>query len=337
MPLGGAGAIVLYQLYIDPTINTPEGESRQLFPPLGEACLFFPGEYYHKENKLMPTINTTNLEEIQKQLAAPFPLVAINWKPQTISKSRDRALAVAYIDARDVAERLDEVVGPLNWQVDHKMVGDQLMTGIGIHNPETGEWVWKWDAGFNGSGFTGNAEGSDEDKAKEIKGTVSDGLKRAGVQWGIARSLYRFPKVWVDWDDDHRSFCSTPLVPEWYLDELTTAGLPAEQSKSVAHKPAGNGNGTPVPATPTANGNGHSVPASNGNGYANNGNGNGITIKNPGEPASESQVKAIFAIAKSKGVLVDEVVKKFGKAKPEDLNKGEASAAINYLNSLTLQ
>ncbi len=52
-------------------------------------------------------------KELAAALAAPFPVDRVSWKPQAVSRDKKRALAVAYIDARDVAQRLDDVVGPL--------------------------------------------------------------------------------------------------------------------------------------------------------------------------------------------------------------------------------
>lgn len=50
-----------------------------------------------------------DLATIARDLADPFPADAIGWKPQTVSGNR--CLAVAYIDARDVMDRLDAVMG----------------------------------------------------------------------------------------------------------------------------------------------------------------------------------------------------------------------------------
>jgi hypothetical protein len=151
------------------------------------------------------------------ELARPFPAVQLNWKPQMIAKDGSRALAVAYIDARDVAERLDEVVGPLNWAVDHKQVGGQTLTGIGIRDTGTGEWVWKWDTGL---------VGREKDEALSVKGSLSDGLKRAAVLWGVGRYLYRLPKSWVGYDGQKRRLTEIPALPRW--------ALPAEPVASSA-------------------------------------------------------------------------------------------------------
>ena len=163
---------------------------------------------------------------------APFPAEAVHWKPQKVSLQGNRALAVAYLDAREVAQRLDEVVGPLGWQVVHQILGDQLVTGIGIRDPTSASWIWKWD-----SGFVGRREGEDErgagepdprrrseDEEKSRKGTLSDGLKRAAVLWGIGRYLYRLPKVWVAYDGKTKTLVETPHLPAWALPAAPVPG-----------------------------------------------------------------------------------------------------------------
>lgn len=170
-----------------------------------------------------------------KELAKPFPADTINWKPQATSRDGTKALAVAYIDARDVAERLDDVVGPERWQVDHKDVGDQTLTGIGILSHSG--WIWKWDMGMVAQ------DGADE--AKAAKGSLSDGLKRAAVLWGIGRYLYRLPKTWVAFDKDKKRITEIPALPAW--------ALPAGEKP---HKPTAPAHEGPAPAATASEGNG---------------------------------------------------------------------------------
>lgn len=75
-------------------------------------------------------------------------------------------------------ERLDEVAGPGNWKNEFKpWVGNSQLCGISIRNPDTGEWVTKWD-------------GSESTDVEPVKGGLSASMKRAAVQWGIGRYLY---------------------------------------------------------------------------------------------------------------------------------------------------
>ena len=48
-------------------------------------------------------------EQIADALSAPFEVREVKWKPQSVKGNR--ALAIAYIDARLVMDRLDEVFG----------------------------------------------------------------------------------------------------------------------------------------------------------------------------------------------------------------------------------
>lgn len=116
-------------------------------------------------------------------LAKEFPREAIHWRAQTLTKSGDKALALAYLDARDVMDRLDEVCGPENWQDEYvESVKGRVICRIGIKVGD--EWIWKSD----GAGDTA-VEGE--------KGGISDAYKRAAVKWGIGRYLYRLDAVWA--------------------------------------------------------------------------------------------------------------------------------------------
>ncbi len=115
-------------------------------------------------------------------LAAEFPQASVSWRAQSLTKDGTKAMALAYIDARDVMERLDEVCGPAGWQCDYPHAGAKTVCRIGIKIGD--EWVWK----SNGAG--------DSDIEAE-KGALSDAFKRAAVLWGIGRYLYAMPSPWV--------------------------------------------------------------------------------------------------------------------------------------------
>jgi hypothetical protein len=138
---------------------------------------------------------------------------------------------VAYIEVRDVFDRLDAVVGPAGWQTALQVVDGIVYGGIGIRNPETGEWVWKWDCG----------EISSESEMK-AKGDVSDAYKRAGVQWGIGRYLYRLPRIWCDYDEEKRQIINPPQLPEWALPSVKATEEPTGPSElKVDAQEAGEG------------------------------------------------------------------------------------------------
>lgn len=97
------------------------------------------------------------------------------------------ASLLLYKDARVDMTILDETVGEMNWQRDHKEVKGNLYCGIGIYCKPLDEWVWKWDCGV-------------ESNTEKEKGEASDSFKRAGFNWGIGRELYTSPFIFIPTD-----------------------------------------------------------------------------------------------------------------------------------------
>jgi len=117
------------------------------------------------------------------RLAAPFPPEAISWRVGATNSDKTKGLALAYIDARDVMNRFDEVCGQLGWQDEFvETPRGRVMCRIGIRSAEG--WVWKGD-------------GAGETDVESEKGAISDALKRAAVHWGVGRYLYDMPATWV--------------------------------------------------------------------------------------------------------------------------------------------
>jgi hypothetical protein len=136
-------------------------------------------------------------------LAEPFPAAAVGWKAQMANGNR--ALAVAFIDARDVMDRLDRAVGPAGWQDAYTPLPDgsvvcRLSLRVG------GEWIAKEDVG---------GESDQKDEGDRRKSAFSDALKRAAVKWGVGRYLYRLPAQWVDYDPQKKQLVGTPRLPDW--------------------------------------------------------------------------------------------------------------------------
>ncbi len=135
-----------------------------------------------------------NYEEIIKRLREPFTGREIEWKIQVTTQDKSRGMAVAYMDARAVQKRLDEVVGPFNWKNVYSLWHDNSqICGISIFHEERGEWVTKFDG----------AENSD---IEPIKGGLSDSFKRSATVWGIGRYLYDMEGVWVEIEPRGKSF-----------------------------------------------------------------------------------------------------------------------------------
>lgn len=142
------------------------------------------------------------LDDLFDRLAAPFPPDSISWRVGSTNQDKSKGLALAYLDARDVMDRLDLVCGPDGWQNRYSHVvggmtvceigirvskdimqarGDNIL-GVDLIVPE--RWIWKAD----GAGAT---------DVEAEKGSLSDSFKRAAVRFGVGRYLYSLPSPWV--------------------------------------------------------------------------------------------------------------------------------------------
>lgn len=128
-----------------------------------------------------------------EKLKAPIPYDRIKWRIGSTTSDKKRGLALAYIDARVVQDRLDEAAGPENWQSElTELPSGVCICRLGIRIDDKG-WIWKSD----GAGKT-DVEGD--------KGACSDALKRAAVSWGIGRELYDLKSSWVEIEPAGKSY-----------------------------------------------------------------------------------------------------------------------------------
>lgn len=176
-------------------------------------------------------------EAIINELIRPFPAHAVKFRLGKLAKAAKRGMALAYVDARDVMDRLDEIVGVSNWQCRHEVAANGSVVchlGIRIH----GEWIWKSD-------------GAGQTAVEPEKGALSDALKRAAVQFGIGRQLYGIDNTWVN---------ITPRGNSWVMaegeeDRLRTAyetGVRDIHSPEDAEVPETGGNTAYSPSQGTS-------------------------------------------------------------------------------------
>jgi hypothetical protein len=157
---------------------------------------------------------SASTHEILTALARPFPADAVSWRVgQTIKGAGDAApthgRALAYIDARDCEDRLDEVAGT-NWQSRHEIYilteggKDQILCVCHIS--------LFLQIGTEGSGTTGawvsRSNGSGQTDFEGRKGAMSKAFVRAASAWGVGRFLYAIgsPKVKI------QSFGKTSVI-----------------------------------------------------------------------------------------------------------------------------
>lgn len=164
------------------------------------------------------------------KLAEPFEESDIEWRVASTgvsSKGNPFALVVAYITARAIQRRLDEVCGPGNWK-NEPMTVHELRTGpiafqVGISIRVDGEWITKYDV-------------SDPTDIEAVKGGFSGAMKRAGAQWGIGRYLYLLEETYAEVSEEFKKGWGKAKTPDnkggvyfwWQPPKLPGWALPKE-------------------------------------------------------------------------------------------------------------
>src|SRR5579883_3509654 len=138
------------------------------------------------------------VQTITAALAAPFEPRDIKFKPQMVKNNR--CLAMAYIDARLIQDRLDEVLGVENWEDAYKILPDgSVMCRLRLKLGD--RWITKTDVG---------SLSEQSDSGDRTKAAFSDALKRAAVKFGVGRYLYRLPSLWCDYDPQRKQCVRRP-------------------------------------------------------------------------------------------------------------------------------
>lgn len=167
------------------------------------------------------------MSEKLKGLSEPFPSGDIEWRVSRAGRDRQGnifCMVLAYITARAISNRLDDVVGAGNWcntplQVSEVRVGVWAMQ-VGISIRIGDQWVTKFDV----------AESTDIEPAK---GGFSGAMKRAGAQWGIGRYLYALSETFAETSENSEKgweyarlsekhgggvyYWKPPILPAWAL------------------------------------------------------------------------------------------------------------------------
>jgi hypothetical protein len=119
-------------------------------------------------------VDWTNIHE---RLSRPFPKEAVRTLP-----GRGGSKGYSYVTARTVMNRLDDVVGPGNWQA-HFEVADAQTGAVKCSLEIYG--VTREDFGDPNNPVKG-----ERSNAQIFKEAASDALKRAAVLFGVARYIY---------------------------------------------------------------------------------------------------------------------------------------------------
>ena len=146
-------------------------------------------------------------DQLMQELQEPFREDELEFKVGATNSDKTMGLALAYVEARSIQNRLDKVVGITNWKVTYREVQGGFLCSMSLRID--GEWVSKED-------------GAQNTDYESVKGGISSAFKRVAASgWGIGRYLYCVRNQWFPIKQKGKGyeFAVTPEID--YIDKGT--------------------------------------------------------------------------------------------------------------------
>lgn len=144
------------------------------------------------------------IRELERRLKEPFPLKDIEWRIQRNGWSNGKpwAMVLAYVDARAVMDRLDDVFGIDGWEDCYEHRQDGVMCSL------TCDFGERLDLDMAYRRRITKHDGSPETQVEAFKGGISKALVRTAVKFGIGRYLYKLESNFAE--------CTTEKRKDWF-------------------------------------------------------------------------------------------------------------------------
>ena len=140
------------------------------------------------------------MSDLLKKLREPFRKEELEFRVGVTNNDKSMGLALAYVQARAIQNRLDEMFGVDGWTVSYKEISAGFICSLSIKIND--RWVTKED----GAGMT---------EYESVKGGISNSFKRvASSGFGIGRYLYNAKKNWYPIRQQGKGyiFTETPVL-----------------------------------------------------------------------------------------------------------------------------
>ena len=122
------------------------------------------------------------IKEIMKKLQEPFEDSEIEFRVGATNSDKTKGMALAYVQARAIQNRLDNLFGVDGWSVSYREITAGFICSLSIKIND--KWVTKED-------------GAPATEFESVKGGISSAFKRvASSGFGIGRYLYNAKNMW---------------------------------------------------------------------------------------------------------------------------------------------
>jgi hypothetical protein len=182
------------------------------------------------------------MDQVYKDLQKPFDFTDVSWKINNYNGDKTKANITFHLDARAVQNRLNEVVGLLNWDfIAEPSDKDHGVRGTLILRAE-GKQAERDDIGYPNLTKTDvtTALSGKTAKDQQYKDAYSDALKRCAVHFGIGMYLYRLGNLWIELDSAGQKYLNKEqdtYIKKWYITELRNLGFSGKKEGSEIAEP----------------------------------------------------------------------------------------------------
>lgn len=122
------------------------------------------------------------IKEIMSKLQEPFEDSEIEFRVGATNSDKTKGMALAYVQARAIQNRLDNLFGVDEWSVSYKEITAGFICSLSVKIND--KWITKED-------------GAPTTEFESVKGGISSAFKRvASSGFGIGRYLYNAKNMW---------------------------------------------------------------------------------------------------------------------------------------------
>jgi len=172
-----------------------------------------------EHDRMIPEIGKTT-REIFEAFRQPFDPKLLYYKPQQVNKDKTKCQVAVYADPRAYIDRLNEVVGPENWDTKYEtiVIPSRKSEGWGESRKVADIHKVQIYCTMSVTGMGSHQEIGEEyvDNPNVSTVALAMAFKRACMTFGIGRYLYDFPKnQWAKYDSTKKKVVDPPALPDF--------------------------------------------------------------------------------------------------------------------------
>ncbi|RHG37958.1 hypothetical protein DW261_02560 [Fusobacterium varium] len=159
------------------------------------------------------------MKEMMNKLQEPFEESEIEFRVGATNSDKTKGMALAYVQARAIQNRLDNLFGVDGWSVSYKEITAGFICSLSVKIND--KWITKED----GAAIT---------EFESVKGGISSAFKRvASSGFGIGRYLYNAKNMWFPIKQQGKGYIFITEPKLELNDKITSKDRKENKSNSI--------------------------------------------------------------------------------------------------------